>query len=337
LRLFSSGDGAIQTIQGADVAITVVGSVGLDSIETPFGSVTDALGGAVSYFALAGAPYAPVNVVAVVGDDFPAEYRQQLSAHGVQLDGLQTVAGETFHWGGRYHIDMNARDTLFTRLGVFADFAPSIPASYAADVVFLANIQPTLQLDVLGQAGKGAKLRALDTMNLWIETARDALTEVMRGVDVIIIAEEEARQYTGVPSLREAVRRILALGPQRLVVKQGSYGALLFDANGGFFAAPAYPLDEVRDPTGAGDSFAGGFLGYLAQRLASGHTLTTGDYRRALVHGNIMGSFACEDFGVRRLLALSPTEIASRYDEFVRFTHFEGSWRDGEREEQVAR
>jgi sugar/nucleoside kinase (ribokinase family) len=296
--------------------------------------VSEALGGAVSYFALAAAHYDPVNVVAVVGDDFPEEYRQQLSTHGVRLDGMRTVAGETFRWGGRYHIDMNARDTLFTRLGVFADFAPSVPASYdGADVVFLANIQPTLQLDVLRQAGADAKLRALDTMNLWIDTARDALTEVMRQVDVIIIAEEEARQYTGVASLREAVRRILALGPQRLVVKQGSYGALLFDADGNFFAAPAYPLDEVRDPTGAGDSFAGGFLGYLSLRLSERRRLTTGDYRRALVHGNIMGSFACEDFSVRRLLALTPDEVGNRYDEFVRFTHFEGSWRDGERED----
>lgn len=315
------------------MAITVVGSVGLDSVETPFGAVTDALGGAVSYFALAASHYDTVNVVAVVGDDFPQEYRQQLGSRGVQLAGMQTVAGETFHWGGRYHLDMNSRDTLFTRLGVFADFSPSIPQAYdGAEIVFLANIQPELQLDVLRQAGAGAKLRALDTMNLWIDTARDALTEVMRRVDVVIIAEEEARQYTGVPSLREAVRRILALGPSRLVVKQGSYGALLFDADGDFFAAPAYPLDVVRDPTGAGDSFAGGFLGYLSQRLSYGADLTANDYRRALVHGNIMGSFACEDFSVRRLLALTPDEVTMRYQEFVRFTHFEGSWRDGERD-----
>ncbi len=316
------------------MAITVVGSVGLDSVETPFGAVTDALGGAVSYFALAAAHYDQVNVVAVVGDDFPAEYRQQLDARHIRLEGVQTVAGETFRWGARYHLDMNARDTLFTRLGVFADFSPSIPSAYnGAEVVFLANIQPELQLDVLRQAGAGAHMRALDTMNLWIDTARDALTEVMRRVDVVIIAEEEARQYTGVPSLREAVRRILALGPSRLVVKQGSYGALLFDATGGYFAAPAYPLDVLRDPTGAGDSFAGGFLGYLSQRLsASGGPLTANDYQRALVHGNIMGSFACEDFSVRRLLTLTPDEIANRYQEFVRFTHFEGSWRNGERD-----
>lgn len=304
------------------MAITVVGSVGLDTVETPFGKVTDALGGAVSYFALAASQYDQVNVVAVVGDDFPEHYRQQLGARRIKLDGVQTVAGSTFRWGGRYHLDMNSRDTLFTDLGVFADFTPSIPASYAgAEIVFLANIQPELQLGVLRQTS--ARLRALDTMNLWIDIARDALTEVIRGVDVVIIAEEEARQYTGESNLRRAVRSIMALGPSRLVVKQGSYGALLFDADGGFFAAPAFPLEDVRDPTGAGDSFAGGFLGYLSRRLSAGATLTTNDYQRALVHGNIMGSFACEDFSVQRLLDLTDSDVRSRYQEFVSFTHFD--------------
>jgi sugar/nucleoside kinase (ribokinase family) len=313
-----------------------VGSVGLDTVETPFGVVTEALGGATSYFALAASRYAPVNIVAVVGDDFPDEYRETLSAHRISLDGLQVEPGKTFRWGGRYHLDMNSRDTLFTELGVFADFKPRVPASYTgADIVFLANIQPELQLDVLRQTGADAKLRALDTMNLWISIAKDALTAVMRQVDVVIIAEEEVRQYAEVPSLREGVRRILALGPQRLVVKQGSYGALLFDREGGFFAMPAYPLDEVRDPTGAGDSFAGGFLGYLAARLEDGAMLSAGDYRRALAHGNIMGSYACEDFSVRRLLNLEPDEVARRYQEFVSFTHFEGTWRESEAEGTV--
>lgn len=313
------------------MAITVVGSVGLDTVETPFGSVTDALGGATSYFALAAARYTPVNIVAVVGDDFPEEYREQLSARHIGLEGMQVEPGKTFRWGGRYHMDMNSRDTLFTELGVFADFKPSVPASYdTADVVFLANIQPELQLDVLRQAGPSAKLRALDTMNLWISIAKDALTAVIRQVDVVIIAEEEVRQYAETPSLREGVRQILALGPRRLVVKQGSYGALLFDRDGGFFAMPAYPLDEVRDPTGAGDAFAGGFLGYLAARLAAGAALTAGDYRRALAHGNIMGSFACEDFSVRRLLTLDAADVDGRYHEFVNFTHFEGTWHESE-------
>lgn len=313
------------------MAITVVGSLGIDTIETPFGSADEVLGGATSYFALAASRYTPVNLVAVVGDDFPEEYRQTLATHRVSLDGLQVEPGQTFRWGGRYHLDMNTRDTLFTELGVFADFKPRVPASYAgADIVFLANIQPELQLDVLRQIGADARLRALDTMNLWISIAKDALTEVIRQVDVVLIAEEEVRQYTETASLREGVRKILALGPQRLVVKQGSYGALLFDRDGGFFAMPAYPLDEVRDPTGAGDSFAGGFLGYLAARLAGGALLGAGDYRRALAHGNIMGSYACEDFSVRRLLSLEPEEVTRRYQEFVNFTHFEGSWREAE-------
>jgi sugar/nucleoside kinase (ribokinase family) len=303
--------------------------VGIDTIETPFGAAKDVLGGATSYFSLAASRYTPVNLVAVVGDDFPEEYRQVLATHRVNLDGLQVEPGKTFRWGGRYHLDMNSRDTLFTELGVFADFKPVVPASYkGTDVVFLANIQPELQLDVLRQAGAEAKLRALDTMNLWISTAKDALTAVIRQVDVVLIAEEEVRQYAEVASLREGVRKILALGPQRLVVKQGSYGALLFDRDGDFFAMPAYPLEDVRDPTGAGDSFAGGFLGYLASRLAVGAALGVGDYRRALAHGNIMGSYACEDFSVRRLLALAPDEVTRRYQEFVNFTHFEGNWHE---------
>jgi sugar/nucleoside kinase (ribokinase family) len=314
------------------VAITVVGSVALDTLETPFGSVEDALGGAASYFALAAALYDTVNMVAVVGSDFPSHFIEWLQARRVDLRGLQVVDGATFRWGGRYHLDMNTRDTLFTELGVFAGFSPSVPLDYRqADIVFLANIQPQLQLDVLRQADEagGAKLRALDTMNLWIATAREDLTHVMRGVDVVMIAEDEARDFAATPSLRAAARHILGLGPKMLVVKQGSYGAVLFGADGSFFAAPAYPLEDVRDPTGAGDAFAGGFLGYLASRLTHIGALAATDYRRALIHGNIMGSFACEEFGVERIRTLTPDDISVRYEEFVGFTHFEGSWRDG--------
>lgn len=314
------------------MAILVVGSVALDTVETPFGGVDGVQGGAASYFSIAASLYDAVNLVAVVGEDFPDEFRERFRTRRIDTRGLQVAPGKTFRWGGRYHMDMNSRDTLFTELGVFADFNPDVPPAYRqSDVAFLANIQPDLQLGVLRQteeAGSGPKLRALDTMNLWIETARDALTEVIRRVDVLLIAEEEAREYTGKTSLRAAVREILALGPKMLVVKQGSYGALLFGADGHYFAAPAYPLDEVRDPTGAGDAFAGGFLGYLARQLAQGQPLTAYDYRRALIHGNIMGSFACEDFSVRRLCALSAEDIATRYQEFVDFTHFEGTWRE---------
>lgn len=312
------------------MSILVVGSVALDTIETPFGAAQSVQGGAASYFAMAAALYDTVNLVAVVGEDFPPAYAEALRARHIDLAGLQTVPGRTFRWGGRYHLDMNMRDTLFTELGVFAAFQPVVPAAYrASQVMFLANIQPQLQLDVLRQtAGDRPRLRALDTMNLWIETAREPLTAAMRQVDIVLIAEEEARQFAGVPGLRPAVRHILGLGPRLLVVKQGSYGALLFGADGTFFAAPAYPLEEVRDPTGAGDAFAGGFLGYLARQLATGRPLTALDYRRALIHGNILGSFACEDFSVERLRALTPDQVAARYQEFVHFTHFEGSWRE---------
>jgi sugar/nucleoside kinase (ribokinase family) len=317
------------------VGILVVGSVALDTVETPFGTADDALGGAASYFAAAASLYDRVSVCGVVGHDFPREYLDCLAERETDLRGLQRVAGTTFRWGGRYESDMNSRRTLFTELGVFADFRPEVPAEHrAAQIVFLANIQPQLQLHVLEQTAESdaeagtTRLRALDTMNLWIDTARDDLTEVMKQVDIILIAEEEARQYAGTPSLRAAARRIFALGPKLLVLKQGSYGALLLGADGSYFAAPAYPLEDVRDPTGAGDAFAGGFLGHLSARLTSGHQLTLADYRRALVHGNIVGSYACEDFSVHRLRALTHTDVLTRYDELVRFTHFEGSWRD---------
>lgn len=334
------GFGRCRREKGWRVAILVVGSVALDTIETPFGAAEAVLGGATSYFALAASQFDAVNLVAVVGEDFPAEYRAVFEGRRISLDGLQTRPGKTFRWGGRYHLDFNTRDTLFTELGVFADFHPVIPPNYLrSDILFLANIQPELQLGVLGEAqaaGTAApKLRALDTMNLWIDTARDALTEVIRQVDVVIIAEEEARQYAGVPGLRDAVRHIFSLGPKVLVVKQGSYGALLFGADGLFFAAPAYPLEDVRDPTGAGDSFAGGFLGYLGSRLAAGHALGAGDFRRALIYGNILGSFACQDFSVAQLKTLTPQAIHDRYQEFVDFMHFEGSWREEQEQSQA--
>lgn len=308
------------------MAITVVGSVALDTLETPFGNADNVLGGSASHFSIAASLYTGVNLVAVVGEDLPQRYVDYFRERHVDLRGLQVVSGgKTFRWGGRYHLDMNTRDTLFTELGVFADFSPSLPEDYRdADVVLLGNIQPRLQLDVLRQTER-AKLRALDTMNLWIETAREDLLQVMRGVDVMMIAEEEARQLADTPSLRAAARYVLNQGPRILVVKQGSYGALLFGADGSFFAAPAYPLEDVCDPTGAGDAFAGGFLGYLAQRLTTVGTLTAPDYKRALIHGNIMGSFTCEQFSVERLCSLTPDQVAVRYRQFVDFTHFEAA------------
>jgi len=299
--------------------------VALDTVETPFAAVENVLGGGMSYFTMAASLYDAVNVVAVVGTDFPVPYLDQFKQRRTDLRGLRAEPGETFRWGARYHMDMNARDTLFTELGVFANFHPDLPADYCrAEITFLGNITPALQLDVLRQTeAGGTQLRALDTIELWIETARDDLLEVMRRVDIVLLAEEEARQIAGVSSLRAAARFILGLGPRMLVLKQGSYGSLLYGADGSFFAAPAYPLDDVRDPTGAGDAFAGGFLGYLAGRLGCGVHLAPLDYKRALVHGNIMGSFACEEFSVERLCALTPEQVATRYREFVEFTHFE--------------
>ena len=313
------------------LSITVVGSVALDTVYTPFGQAQDALGGSASYFATAASLYDDVNLVGVVGEDFPQEHLSFLRTRSAGLGSLQVAPGKTFRWGGRYAPDMNTRETLYTELGVFAEFQPSLPVAYGrADVVFLANIHPALQLDVLQQTeGGGAKLRALDTMNLWIETTHDALTEVLRKVDVVMIAEEEARQYADTPNLRTAARTILELGPKILVIKQGPYGSLLMGADGSYFVAPSYPIEEVRDPTGAGDAFAGGFLGYLATRLRSGHELAPADYQRGLVHGNILGSFACEDFSVGKLKEVTAADIAGRYQKCVSFTHFEAAWSAG--------
>ncbi|MFI5272683.1 MAG: PfkB family carbohydrate kinase [Ktedonobacterales bacterium] len=307
------------------MAITAVGSVALDTVETPFARVDHVLGGAASYFTMAASLYDTVNVVAVVGTDFPDHYLEYFKRQKADLRGLQVIAGETFRWGGRYQLDMNSRETLFTELGVFAGFHPELPEDFRrAEITFLGNIQPSLQLDVLRQAERGGtRLRALDTMNLWIDTARAELLQVVRNVDIVLIAEDEAREIAGTSSLRQAARYILALGPRLLVIKQGSYGSLLCGADGTFFAAPAYPLEDVCDPTGAGDAFAGGFLGYLSDRIKTAGTLTTQDYKRALLHGNIMGAYACEEFSVERICRLTPQHVADRYRELVEFTHAE--------------
>ncbi len=310
------------------MAITVVGSIGIDLVETPFGRAEDVLGGAASHFTAAASFYDQVNVVGVVGTDFPQEYLEYFRSRSADTSGIQIVEGRTFRWGGRYHLDMNTRDTLYTELGVFADFQPTLPESYrSAPIVFLANIHPSLQRGVLEQI-TGAKLTVLDSMNFWITSTREELDDVIGMVDVLLMSEEEARQYAEVPGLVTAAHQILALGPKMLVIKQGSYGALLFSKDGGFFAAPAYPLEDVRDPTGAGDAFAGGFIGYLAQAEQRGE-LTSAHFKRALVHGNIMGSFHCEDYGLNRLKTLTQDDITRRYREFLNFTHFDPDWVNG--------
>lgn len=310
------------------LSILVLGSVALDSVETPFGKREGVVGGAASYFSTAASLYDQVNLIGVVGSDFPREMLDFWSRRRIDLTGLQIRPGKTFHWHGRYHLDMNARDTLDTQLGVFADFHPEVPEAYLqSPLVFLANIQPELQLEVLGQLPR-PRLSVLDTMELWIMTARPQLTEVIKRVDVLLMSEEEVRQYTNQASIFRGTRQLLDLGLKYVIVKQGSYGALLFGADNTYFSAPSYPLEEVIDPTGAGDSFAGGFLGYLAtvEPQADG-SYAVDDLKRAVVHGNIVGSFACADFGISCLRTLTMADIAGRYQELVTYSHFDPTWR----------
>src|SRR5213078_1537866 len=269
-----------------ELSMLVVGSVALDTVETPFARKEEALGGAASYFSTAASLYNQVNLVAVVGSDFPREHLDFWRSRPVNLDGLQIKEGRTFRWTARYHMDMNARDTLDTQLGVYAGFHPIIPDKYrSSKMLFLANIQPELQMEVLEQVPH-ANLSVLDTMELWITTTRPELTEAIKRVDVLLMSEEEIRQYTNLPSIVAGARQLLDMGLQYVVVKQGSYGALLFGADGTYFSAPTYPLEEVIDPTGAGDAFAGGLLGYLStvQPEEDGN-YSIDEIKRGVVHG----------------------------------------------------
>lgn len=309
------------------MSILVVGSVALDTVETPFARADEVLGGAASYFSTAASLYNQVNLVAVVGSDFPRKYLDFWHSRPIDLHGLQIEEGKTFRWIAQYHMDMNARDTLDTQLGVYSGFHPKIPADYCAcDLLFLANIQPELQMEVLNQVEK-PHLTVLDTMELWIVTARPQLTEVIKRVDILLMSEEEVRQYTDQPSIAAGVRQLLAMGLKYVIVKQGSYGALLFGADGTYFTAPTYPLGEVVDPTGAGDAFAGGFLGYLSNVQPDTHgRYAFNDLKCAVVHGNILGSFVCEDFSIERLHALTMDDVAGRYQKLVQYSHFDPYW-----------
>jgi sugar/nucleoside kinase (ribokinase family) len=299
--------------------ILVVGSVAYDTLETPFGKVERVLGGSASYFAAAASLYAPVRLVAVVGTDFHQADFDFLRERGVDLRGLQVAEGRTFTWAGRYDYDLNATETLLTDLGVYADFHPHLPEAYAdSELVFLANIHPALQQEVLRQV-RSPRLTMLDSMNLWIRTTRKELVETIGMVDMISINESEARMLAGTSSIVTAARRILALGPKVVLIKKGEYGAVMV-TDDEYFVAPAYPLEEVRDPTGAGDSFAGGFLGYLARHEGE---ITPAVLRRAVVHGSAVASFTVEEFGVERLKRLTRVEVERRYREFRRFTLFE--------------
>ena len=300
------------------MSILVVGSLALDSIETPFGKVNEALGGSAVYFSVAASFFADVNLVGVVGQDFPQEHVQFLQERGVDIQGLQREEGNTFRWKGNYGYDLNEARTVGTDLNVFEMFNPTIPDPYCrSEYVFLANIDPELQLRVLNQVHR-PKIIACDTMNFWIENKREALKETIRWVDIFIINEAEVREFAQEANLVKAARSILSLGPKTLIVKQGNYGALMFTENS-IFSAPAYPLEETMDPTGAGDTFAGGFMGHLA----NSHNLEDAGLRRAIIFGSVMASFVVEQFSVNRLRSLSFSEIANRYGEFKQLTLFE--------------
>jgi sugar/nucleoside kinase (ribokinase family) len=299
------------------MSLLVVGSIALDSVETPFGATTDALGGSAVFFATAGVLLHPVQVVGVVGDDYPMARLERMAKRGIDLAGVTRRAGESFRWSGKYSYDLQNRETLETRLGVFAEFAPEIPPQFrGAQYVFLGNIDPELQLSVLSQVDDPT-LVACDTMNYWIEGKRDVLMELLRRVDVLLVNDAEARQLSGDWNIYRAARWILKHGPRIVVVKQGEYGAVLVDPNGIFYV-PAYPLEQVFDPTGAGDAFAGGFMGHLA---ATGDT-SPENLRRAMVFGSAMGSFAVEAFSVQRFDALTLDEVRARvhaFGDLVRF------------------
>jgi sugar/nucleoside kinase (ribokinase family) len=298
--------------------VLVVGSVALDSVETPFGKADNVIGGSGTFFSASASHLAPVQLVGVVGDDYPLAQLEALEKRGVDMAGLEQATGESFRWRGRYRHDLNSAETLETRLGVFSHFSPKIPAQFKnAPFVFLANIDPRLQLDVLKQVQR-PKLVACDTMNFWIESRRPDIVELIKHVDLITLNDGEARQLTDCANLVKAARWIMERGPTMVIIKKGEHGAFLFKGRSIFFA-PAYPLEEVFDPTGAGDSFAGGFMGYLART----GDLSDANLRRAVVYGSAMGSFAVEKFSVQRLLEITPADITARVAEFRQLVAFE--------------
>ncbi len=299
------------------MSLTVVGSVALDTVETPLGKVEEALGGAAVYFSLAASHFTPINLVGVVGEDFPEEHVQLLASRDINLDGLERADGKTFRWTARYHDDVNDRDTLDTQLNVLESFQPKLSdAGKQAPYLFLANIHPGLQLDVLEQSKP--KFVGLDSMNLWIDITPDLLKQVLGKVDCLVINDAEARQLTNEHNLPVAARQIHELGPKTVIIKKGEHGCLLFSADGKTFAAPALPLDRVVDPTGAGDTFAGGFMGYIAEQ---GNTEWE-TMKKAIVHGTVLASFTCESFGPDSLAAVSREDIARRVAQFETLTRF---------------
>jgi len=300
------------------VSLLVVGSVAFDGIESPYGKVDKALGGAATYFAVAASYFTHVDLVGIVGDDFTSKDAAIFRGRHIDTEGLEHAEGKTFFWAGKYSQNLNERVTLTTDLNVFAEFKPKLPEKYKqAKYVFLANIAPELQRDVLHQVRVRPKLAALDTMNYWIERSNAELRETLKHVDILMINDSETRELSNEHNLLRAAKHIFKMGPQTLVVKRGEYGAMLVDQNG-VFCVPAFPLEEPHDPTGAGDSFAGGFMGYLAGAGQKNDAAL----RRAMVYGSVMGSFTVEKFGLDRLRSLKRTEIHARARHFLKLTQF---------------
>jgi sugar/nucleoside kinase (ribokinase family) len=301
------------------MSLLVVGSVAFDAIETPFGKVDRTLGGAASYFALAASHFTPVRVVGIVGDDFTAKDEAVFRGRRIDLTGVEHVPGKTFFWAGRYSQNMNERTTLATELNVFANFRPTLPGAYCdSSFIFLGNIDPTLQRSVLHQVNGKPKVVGLDTMNYWIERTPEELRETLKHTHILMINDDETRQLTGEHNLMRAARHIFKMGPRTLVIKRGEHGALMVHDKF-LFSVPGYPLEEVHDPTGAGDSFAGGFMGALASAGRTNHQ----SLRRAMVYGSVLGSFAVERFGVERLAHLTRREIHARARRFSQLTSFQ--------------
>lgn len=302
------------------MSLVVVGSMAFDAIETPFGKSDKIIGGAGTYIALCATYFTPVKQISVVGGDFPQTELDELTSRNVNLEGVQIKKDEkTFFWSGKYHMDMNSRDTLITELNVLGDFKPVVPESYQdCEFLMLGNLAPAVQLSVIEQLKNKPKLIALDTMNFWMEIAMDDLKKVLAKIDVLIINDSEARQLSGDYSLVRAAKKIMAMGPKYLVIKKGEHGALLFNENN-VFVAPALPLDEVFDPTGAGDTFAGGFIGHLAKTK----DISFENMKTAIIVGSAMASYCVEKFGTERLRTLSKEEISERLNEFVQLVHFD--------------
>jgi len=300
------------------MSLLVVGSVAFDGIETPFGKVEKTLGGAASYFALAASYFAPVRLVGIVGDDFTAKDAAVFKGRKIDLAGLERAPGKTFFWAGKYSQNMNERTTLVTELNVFGDFKPVLPAAYLdSEFIFLGNIDPTLQRSVLQQVKRAPKIVGLDTMNYWIERTPAELKETLKHTQVLMINDDETRQLTGEHNLMRAAKQVFKLGPKTLVIKRGEHGALMVHKDF-LFSVPAFPLEEVHDPTGAGDSFAGGFMGYLA----GAGKINDRTLRNAMVYGSVLGSFCVEKFGVDRFRTLKRPEIVKRAKEFSKLTSF---------------